>query len=114
MASCGGYKACVGSNSIRFPYAKRSWPNAEHSATRHGQMRGTAPRLVAKCGAAAPHRRQMTRLSIDMIQSSQNHRCTLRRHFQLLIRAESASAAYTAVFWLELKQQICCFTIDRS
>ena len=37
----------------RFPYAKRSWPNAEHNATRRGQMRSIAPRLVAKCGAAA-------------------------------------------------------------
>ena len=37
----------------RFPYAKRPWPNAAHSATRRGQMRDIAPRLVAKCGAAA-------------------------------------------------------------
>ena len=37
----------------RFPYAKRSWPNAAHSATRRGQMRGMAPHAVAKCGAAA-------------------------------------------------------------
>ena len=73
-----------------------------------------SPWLVNGGHGASLYRRQMTRLSIDMIQSSQNHRCTLRRHFQLLIRAESASAAYTAVFWLELKQQTCCFPIDRS
>ena len=49
----GEAKVGFGLKFNRLPYAKRSWPNAEHYATRRGQMRSIAPRLVAKCGAAA-------------------------------------------------------------
>jgi hypothetical protein len=51
--------------------------------------------------ALLPHRRQersILKQRIRCFSSSQNHGCTLRRHFQLGSAAESASAAYSRDF----------------